>query len=358
MAKSTAAFNFSTLDCHRHLIETAPPAMSFDPAVNGKSPKAVAAWQGKLRADLRKRLGWQNFAHGKKRCPLKVRSLWQRKTPLGTIEKIVFTSEPKSDVPAYVCLPKSARPPYNWFICVQGHSTGMHNSIAVDFKTNKRKIEVEGEQDFAIGCMERGIAALCIEQRAFGERQLNYPKYPQLTGSCSGAATHALQLGRTLIGERVYDVDRGIDYLFTRNDVRKSTLGLMGLSGGGTITTFGSAMLSRIKMSMPAGYFCTFKDSIMAMPHCGCNFVPGLLTVAEMADVLGLFAPRPVAVVTGKDDPIFPLHGTKSEFKRLQAIYKAAGAADKCKLVVGDGEHQFFAEQGWKAMFKASGLKA
>jgi len=347
-----AAFHFSTHDVHRHLMATRPPSMSF----RGRTRSAVAAWQRKLRGEVKRRLGWQNFAHGRKRCALKVRSLWKRRTRLGTIEKIVFTAEPKSDVPAYVCLPSNAAPPYNWFICVQGHSTGMHNSIAVDFKTNTRRIKVEGEQDFAIGCMERGIAALCIEQRAFGERWLKYEKYPHIKGACNEAATHALQLGRTLIGERVYDVDRGIDYLTTRRDVRKRTLGLMGLSGGGTITTFGAAILGRIKMAMPAGYFCTFADSIMAMPHCGCNFVPGLLTVAEMADVLGLFAPKPVVVVTGKDDPIFPVRGTRREFRRLQGIYKAAGAADKCALVVGDGEHQFFAQQGWKAMFKTAGL--
>ena len=352
MAKTKPTLHLSTLELHHHLMATKPPAMSF----RGRTKKDVAAWQRKLRGKLKTMLGWDNLPRGKDRCPLKVRSLWKRRTKLGTIEKIVFTSEPTSDVPAYVCLPAGAKPPYNWFICVQGHSTGMHNSIAVDFKTNTRRIKVAGEQDFAIGCLERGIAALCIEQRAFGERWLTYPKYPKLTGSCSGAATHALQLGRTLIGERVYDVDRGIDYLAKRKDVRMSTLGLMGLSGGGTITTFGSAVLPRIKMSMPAGYFCAFKDSIMAMPHCGCNYVPGLLTVAEMADVLGLFAPKPVVVVTGKDDPIFPIRGTRSEFRRLQGIYKAAGAADKCTLVVGDGEHQFFAERGWKAMFKAGGL--
>jgi hypothetical protein len=351
--KAKHTFHLSTLECHKHLMDTNPPTMSF----SGRTKKHVADWQKKLRADVKCRLGWQNFAHGAKRVDLNIRSLWKRQTKLGSIEKIVFTSEPKSDVPAYICLPKNVEPPYQWFICVQGHSTGMHNSIAVDFKSNKRKIKVEGEQDFAIGCMERGIAALCIEQRAFGERWLNYPKYPKLTGSCSGAATHALQLGRTLIGERVYDVDRGIDLLAQRDDVRMKTLGLMGLSGGGTITTFGSAVLPRIKMSMPSGYFCTFRDSIMAMPHCGCNFVPGLLTVAEMADVLGLFAPKPVVVVTGKDDPIFPVAGTRSEFRRLQGIYKAAGAADNCKLVVGNGEHQFFAAQGWKAMFKVGDLK-
>jgi len=351
MPKRRTTFHFSTHDCHRHLMAARPPKMSF----RGRTARAVAAWQRKLRRQVKQRLGWHNLPARADRPPLRVRSLWKRGHKLGTIEKIVFAAEPCADVPAYVCLPGSAEPPYTWFICVQGHSTGMHNSIAVDFKTNRKPIKVEGQQDFALGCMKRGLAALCIEQRALGERHLVYGGINH-SGACSQAACHALQLGRTLIAERVYDVDRGIDYLAARKDVRMSRLGLMGLSGGGTITTFGAALLSRIKLAMPAGYICTFRDSIMAMPHCGCNFVPGLLEVAEMSDVLGLFAPKPVVVVTGRDDPIFPIGGTRRAFARLKAIYRAAGAADNCKLVVGDGEHQFFAELGWKAMFKVAGL--
>lgn len=346
-------FNFSPQDVHSHLMETVKPSMGFTAAI-GRGRKTLANWQRKLRAEIKQRLGWGNMPQGKQRCRLNVRSLWKRDHKLGTIEKIVFTAEPKADVPAYVCLPKGVRPPYTWFICVQGHSTGMHNSIAVDLKTNTKHIKAEGDRDFGLTCMARGMAALCIEQRGFGERFLNYGD--GASHSDSEAAMHALQLGRTLIGERVYDVDRGLDYLAARKDVRRSRIGVMGNSGGGTITTFSAAVLPRIKLAMPSCYFCTFKHSIMAMSHCGCNFVPGLLRVAEMADVLGTFAPRPVVVVTGKYDPIFPLHATKSEFRRLKRIYAAAGAPGNCKLVVGDGEHRFYAKQGWDAMGALLGL--
>jgi len=133
----------------------------------------VRQWQQKLGAKLRELTGLMPEEHP----PLNVRSLWKRDHELGTIEKIVFTSEPYSDVPAFVCVPKNAKPPYNWFICVQGHSTGMHNSIAVDRDDNSIPIEVPGDRDFAIGAMSRGIAALCIEQRSFGERREQAPQY-------------------------------------------------------------------------------------------------------------------------------------------------------------------------------------
>jgi len=349
MAARRATFNLSPQILHEHMMATQRPAMTFRPSVDGKSRAALKNWQRRLRAKLKVLIGWGSFAHGADRGSLRVRSLWRRKHELGTIEKIIFTAEPKADVPAYVCLPASAERPYEWSICVQGHSTGMHNSINVDFATNRKPIRAPGDRDFGLHCMRRGIAALCIEQRGFGERKLAYPSGCENWGD-KEAAFHALQLGRTMIAERVFDVDRGLDYLATRDDVGAGRIGIMGNSGGGTISTFSAAVLPRLSFCMPSCYFCTFADSIMAMPHCACNYVPGLLQTAEMADVLGIFAPKPVVVVAGKTDPIFPLAATRREFARLKAIYAAAGAADRCKLVVGGNGHRFYARLGWAAM--------
>ena len=66
-----------------------------------------------------------------------------------------------------------------------------------------------------------------------------------------------------------------------------------------------------------------------------------------MADFAGLIAPRPLVVVAGHDDPIFPLAGVEEAFADIQAIYAAAGAPDRCRLVVGDGGHRFYPEEGW-----------
>ena len=333
-------FHLSPSLHHRHLMDTMQQSMAFDGG-------DVKTWQRKLRRKLRQLVGDMPD----ERVPLNVQSLWKRDHPLGTIEKIVFTSEPGADVPAYVCLPADVAPPYPFFICLQGHSTGMHNSIAVDRDTNKEAIEVAGDRDFGLGCMQRGVAALCIEQRSFGERREQVQERISNHG-CHDATMHALMLGRTLMGERVYDVDRGIDYLESRTDANMRRIGVMGNSGGGTISLFSAALLPRLRYAMPSCYFCTFEGSVMSIYHCADNYVPGLLKYAEMPDVLGLFAPRPVVCVAGKDDAIFPVDHVLKAFRHLKKIYTAAGAGDRCHLVVGQEGHRFYANDAWPKMLK------
>ena len=323
---------------HRHLMGSITPALAFKGG-------DVKAWQRKLRPKLAELVG----DIPKQRVPLNVRSLWKRKSEFGAIEKIAFTAEPYSDAVAYVGIPKNAAPPYTWAICLQGHSTGMHVSIAVDRETERRKFRVEGDRDFALGCMKRGVAALALEQRSFGLRREQAQEQISEHG-CHDATMHALMLGRTLLGERVFDVDRAIDYLETRRDFDPKRVGVMGNSGGGTISLFSAALLARVRWAMPSCFFCTFRDSIMSIYHCMDNYVPNLYLWAEMPDVMGLFAPKPVVCVAGEEDPIFPVAAVRRAFKHLKGIYGAAGAKDKCRLVVGPEGHRFYADLAWPKM--------
>lgn len=339
--KNHEQFNFSPSIYHRNLMDSIAPEMAYD-------GRDIKTWQNKLRRKVKLALGdWPES-----KVPLNVRSLWRRDHSLGTIEKIVFSSEPSADVPAYICLPKNAHPPYTFFICLQGHNSGMHNGIAMDMETESKPIKVPGNQDFAIGCMKRGIAAFCIEQRSFSFRAETTLEKRSPNG-CHDAVMHALMLGKTLMGERVYDVERSLDYLYTRDDVNRDKIGVMGHSGGGTITMFSSAIMPRIKFAMPSCYFCTFSDSIMSIYHCADNYVPGLLKYAEMSDVMGLFAPRPVVIVAGKDDNLFPISAVRKSFNKLKDIYLAAGAEENCHLVIGGQGHQFYPDKAWPVMLKA-----
>ena len=325
---------------HRQLMDSMRPSMSYDGG-------DVSEWQVNLRQKVHSLVGMPSGD----RIALNPRTLWKRDHPHGTIEKIIFHSEPGSDVVAFLCLPKTAETSYPFFICVQGHTTGMHHSIAVERDDNSIPMEVAGDRDFGLQCMERGIGALCIEQRSFGERR-ELVQEQVSTHPCHDATMQALMLGRTLIGERVFDVDRGLDFLEMRDDVDWSRIGIMGNSGGGTISLFSAALLPRITFAMPSCYFCTFRDSIMSIYHCADNYVPGLLQYAEMADVMGLFAPQPVVLVCGAEDPIFPVDGVRRAFADLEKIYRAAGAPDRCHLIVGQGGHRFYADDAWPVMLQ------
>ena len=276
----------------------------------------VAAWQERLRPRLRELLGMPEPSA----LPLRARTLWRRELELGTVEKVVFTAEPHADVVAYFCVPYDRPAPYPAVICLQGHGAGMHISIARERDDESAPIEVEGDRDFALGALRHGFAALCIEQRSFGVRREQVQSAVSPHG-CHDAAMQALMLGRTLVGERVFDVDRGIDYLAQRGDVDLSRLGVMGNSGGGTASVYAAAVLDRVRFAMPSCAFCTYADSIMNIYHCADNYVPGLLRWAEAANVVGLFAPKPLVVVAGREDSIFPLAGVRRAYDSLRTIF-------------------------------------
>lgn len=56
--------------------------------------------------------------------------------------------------------------------------------------------------------------------------------------------------------------------------------------------------------------------------------------------------------MAGKDDPIFPVAAVRRAFRELKQIYAAAGAGDRCHLVVGNEGHRFYADQAWPVMLK------
>ena len=95
----------------------------------------------------------------------------------------------------------------------------------------------------------------------------------------------------------------------------------------------------------------------MPIFHCTCNFIPGIMKYFDMGDLACLVSPRPLIVVAGRKDDIFPIDGVTKAFNTIEQIYKAAGAADNCRLIIGEEGHQFYARQGWPAFGELSGWK-
>lgn len=303
-----------------------------------------SVWQNNARKSLIEKLGISQKLAAK-RVPLSPKILWQRKVKNGIVTKIVLQSEKDYDLPIYLCLP-DGKGPFPVWICVQGHGTGMHASISVKWQDETTFKYDNGDRDFAIQCLEKGYAAVCVEQRAFGEKSCMANHKP----GCSRLASHAFMFGETLIGNRVFDVDRAIDFIYSRNDLRKDQIGIVGNSGGGTTAIYSGAILDRLTHVMPSSCFSTYKDSILAIPHCQCNYFSGMLHWGEMGDLAGLCAPKYLVIVNGKDDDIFPIEPAKSEFRRTQLIYQSAGVPERCKMVIGNAGHRFYKADAWPVM--------
>ena len=323
----------------RDRYSAAPRRLRFQ----ARTRRQAEEWQKALRAKLTELIGGIPSA----RPPLRPVTLETRAFPGYRREKIVFDSRPGVSVLAYLLLPERAQPPAATVICVPGHGRGVDDIVGIDEQGLERTDKAGYQHDFAIQVAEAGMAAVAIEPMAFGCRRdpINARQGLSRKG-CEPAAGGALLIGETMIAWRVWDVMRTLDYVATRPELDASRVGCMGISGGGTATLFSAALEPRIRAAMVSGYLNTFRDSIGSLAHCIDNYVPGILNWAEMHDIAGLIAPRPLFVESGEKDNIFPIAASIESFQHVREIYAIFQAADRVEQEVFPGEHSFWGQRG------------
>jgi len=307
------------------------------------TPAQALAWQKRLKAKLIELLGGFPVS----RSPLAPVTLETRTFPGYRREKIVFDSRPGVSVLAYLLLPDRAAKPAATMICVPGHGRGVDDVVGIDDKGNDRTDKSGYQHDFAIQVAEAGMAALAIEPMGFGCRR-DAANARQGLGrkACEPVAGGALMVGQTMIGWRVWDIMRAVDYIATRSELDAARVGCMGISGGGTATLFSTALEPRLRVALVSGYLNTFRDSVGSLAHCVDNYVPGILNWAEMYDVAGLIAPRPLFVESGERDDIFPVKASIESFNNVREIYRTFDAADRIEQEVFPDEHSFWGKRG------------
>jgi dienelactone hydrolase len=325
---------FSPSQYHLNLMARTPREFAW-------AGQELRPWQESLRARLGDLLG----RFPAERVHPNVEELEREETDDYVRLKLVFTAEDCADVPAHLLVPRHVRPPLPAMVCLQGHSPGMHLSVG-QARDDADREALAGDRDFAVQAVRNGFVALAIEQRCFGERAERAQDESRERG-CLDAVFHSLMLGKTVLGERVWDVMRAIDLLQEQPEVDSGRIACMGESGGGTVTFYAACLDQRIRLAVPSCCLCTYAESIMRIQHCGDNYVPGILRVAEMGELAGLIAPRKLLVVAGEQDDIFPIAGVREACRQAEAIFTAAGCEDGLRLVVGPDGHRFYAEQAW-----------
>jgi dienelactone hydrolase len=328
---------------HYHrLYDEAPRAF----ACTAGTPEEVAAWQAAFRPRLRQALGLEtmeaDLAGYRPTATLEsseevedlVRERWR------------FWTEPDVGLPFYLLKRQDAAGRLPLVVCPHGHNHPHLYAGIAHSEEEARKLR-EGDRDIGVQAAREGYLALAPTTRAFGETRTRRDREEGKLHSCRIALLHGLLVGRTAIGERVWDMERLLDWALAREDVDPARVAMTGNSGGGTVTVHAAACDPRITAAVPSCYFCTYAGSIGSLFHCDCNYIPGILRLGEMHDVAGLIAPRPFCAIAGVEDEIFPIAHVRSAFAALQQIYAAAGAADRCRLYEGAGGHRYYAAGAW-----------
>lgn len=309
-------------------------------------------WQCSLRTKLEELLGLPEIRAVAEKAPLATRAAGTEEFETYTREKLYVTTEPGIEIPCYLLLPKKLDGPLPLVLTPHGHGKyGKEMYVGNKIDEECRQKILEGERDVALQAVNEGYAVIAPDVRGFYEMSRERD-FETIGKSCADLQKVAIMYGRTLIGERVHDMGRLIDYAATRPEIDTSRIAITGNSGGGTVSLFTAALDKRITVAAPGSYFCTFFDSIISIYHCPCNIIPGIMQVAEMYDVATLIAPRPVLFINGKEDPIFPINAVRTAFSHVREVYCAMGCAEKCELFEGNGGHRYYKERVWDFVHK------
>lgn len=315
------------------LIKNLTPSMRY------QEGESFQQWQDNARKKLADLIGLPSF----KKCDPMFNIEFAQEFDTFTEYRFTIQSEENYFLPAHLWVPKGIEGKIPVCICLQGHSTGMHISLGRPKFDGDVDTINGGDRDFAVQIIKEGFCALAIEQRNFGECG-GTEKGP----NCYVSTMAALLNGRTTIGERVWDTSRILDAVLEHFDfIDADNIYCMGNSGGGTATFYIACMDERVSLAMPSCAVCTYKDSIVAMHHCSCNFIPNIAMYFDMGDLAGLIAPRKFILVHGVNDSIFPANGVYETFEIVKKMYAAAGVPDYCRLVTGEAGHRFYAAKSW-----------
>jgi hypothetical protein len=330
--------NMTPYENIKKLLYATKPSMKWD----GKEP--VEEWQKRSREKLAELIGLGHMIKAEKSVEIEYDKSCEDFREI----RLRFQSEPGYFVPCHLLIPntevKSDTQRFPTVICLQGHSKGMHISLG---RVKYPGEQIAGDRDFAIRAIKEGFCALVLEQRDFGECGGN-EKGPQ----CTDPTMSNLLIGRTTIGERVWDVMRAVDMLISdfSDFVKQDEIYVLGNSGGGTCSVYAGAIDTRLAGSVPSCAVSSFAASIGSIRHCVCNYVPNILNYFDMGELLALTAPRKLVVVNGELDDIFPLAEAKEMVAEASRVYAALGRPDRIAHVIGAEGHRFYADGAWAAL--------
>jgi len=260
--------------------------------------------------------------------PLNVRITGRVQSENYVIEKVIFESAPGFFVTANLYRPN--RPGRFPAVLLQsGH-------------TQEGKPE---PQRVAVNLALKGFVALTFDPLGQGEREQTYER--QVDRPLAGwsvnehiqAGAQSLLIGESVARFFIWDAKRAIDYLLSRPEVDSASLGAVGCSGGGALTTFVGALDPRVKAVATACFINSYRqlfagpdpDSEMSPPHL-------LSSGLDMADYVELSAPKPWLILATDRDYFTP-SGARIVYEEARHWYDLYGAPDKLRFFVGPGPH-------------------
>lgn len=273
------------------------------------SPDKAQAWQHGLRARLLDLLRMPDLVAGHASIPFATETRSTTHADGYTVHELEINTTPVRRMNLVLTVPDTHNGPCPAIVLIAGHTGTRHTCYA----------DAHGYHHIGQRLAQQGYVTASLE--------------------ISRHEVH--EQGRTLVGERLWDLMRCVDFLQSRAEVDSRRIGCVGKSLGGEMTMWLTAMDRRVCACVVAG-FLTDMDQ-MEQDHCMCWKVPGLRDLVDFAEIYALIAPRPLLCLNGLAEPDsqFPPSRALGVLKAIGTIYADYGAPQQVTLVVHTGGHEF-----------------
>ena len=155
-------------------------------------------------------------------------------------------------------------------------------------------------------------------------------------------ATLPFHLGITLQGMIVKEANAWIEWLSELSFIDSKRIGACGNSGGGVLTMFLTATSPRLAAAAACGYPSEFSYVLQKeKKHCSCNLLTGCASLGDMWEICGAFAPKPLLIVSGQWDELFPPDVVRRTMRKVRSAYVSADAEQSFEYRVTPTKHSF-----------------
>jgi dienelactone hydrolase len=285
-------------------------------------------------------------------------------------EYLTFWTTPDLRVPAYLLIPKKAALPAPGIVVLHCHGGayvwGKEKVVAVDNEhpsLSEFKNQLYEGTSIANELVRRGYVVITIDMFYWGERRMLLDTDPssyhepqrmtpaEVTAFNQRSSQSEQLVARTLMtagitwpGIVLWDDLRTLDYLASRPEVDRRRLGCDALSVGGYRSFLLAALDPRIKAAVDVGWMTSYASNIRrhVINTVGFTFhIPGLYRYLDLPDLAALIAPRSIFVINGSKDTLFPPDGVAKAYRKIEACFRKAGAAEQQRCRLYSAPHQF-----------------
>jgi hypothetical protein len=274
-----------------------------------RSSREAVRWQRDVRTALLGLLKMEDLASRKRPLHFETKILGEEdKTAYHLLELEIHSTSTRK-VPVILTIPNKKRGPFPAVVCIHGHG-------GTRYSVYDRSSIYKG---FAAALAESGFVTIAAD---VGQHEV-------------------YENGRTLMGERLWDLMRCVDLLFSlEKEVDSERIGCAGLSLGGEMAMWLGAMDSRVSAVFSSG-FLTVMDQ-MEQNHCMCWKFDGLREFVDFADIYSLIAPRALmcqnGLLEGPNDFYVPI--ARKAMEEIMVIYKNFKKPQDASLNVHQGGHE------------------